>query len=371
MPNRVSFFMPELRRGGVEVVFSRLAAGLRAAGVEVDLVVVDASGELRAEIPAGVRLVDLGKHRVLAALRPLARYLGDAHPDVLVAGQDHANVAAVWARRLARSRARLVLTAHSPLRSNVEGRRGFTGWLLPLAVRLSYPAADALVAVSDNVADDLVALVPGLAGQVTVISNPSIPTDVSSLKDNPTGVPWLDLEGGPPVLLAVGRLDPVKDYPTLLRAFADVRSSRPARLVFVGDGAERSRLEGLAADLGVTADVAFVGNVINPFPFYARARLLCITSTFEAGPMVLVEALACSLPVVATDCGGLVPRFLRDGRLGTTVPVGDTRALAEAIVSRLDGVRRVSAPAVLLQPFQSRTALAGYRALFESLESRA
>jgi glycosyltransferase involved in cell wall biosynthesis len=367
---RVALFMPELRRGGVEIVFLRLARGFVDAGLSVDLVVVDTGGPLANEIPDGVELVDLGRRRVLAAAGQLVRYLRRRQPDVLVSGQDHANVVAVWARRLARSPARLVLTAHSPLGSNVEGRRGFTGWLLPLAVRLSYPAADALVAVSDNVADDLVALVPGLAGRVRIISNPSIPADVSSLQRSPTGVPWLDVEGGPPVLLAVGRLDPVKDYPALLQAFAQVRSSRPARLVFVGDGAERSRLEGLAAHLGLTSDVAFVGNVSNPFPFYARARLLCMTSTYEAAPLVLVEALACSLPVVATDCGGLVSSVLRDGRLGTLVPVGNVRALAQAILSRLDGLRRVSAPAALLEPFQSRTALAGYRALFESLEIR-
>jgi glycosyltransferase involved in cell wall biosynthesis len=139
-----------------------------------------------------------------------------------------------------------------------------------------------------------------------------------------------------PVVLAAGRLERQKDFPTLLRAFALLRAERPVRLVVLGEGAWRERLAALAATLGVAADVDLPGFQPNPYPFLARTRVFALSSRWEGSPNVLTEAMALGTPVVATDCPSGPREILADGRYGPLVPMGDAPALAAALARALD-----------------------------------
>src|SRR5690606_37626457 len=134
----------------------------------------------------------------------------------------------------------------------------------------------------------------------------------------------------PPVLVAAGRLVPQKNFPLLLAAFAQLRAQRPARLLILGEGRERPRLEAAAHELGIAADVALPGHVDNPYAAYARASLFVLSSDWEGLPTVLIEALACGCPIVATDCPSGPAEILQGGRYGSLVPMGDAAALAQA-----------------------------------------
>jgi len=150
--------------------------------------------------------------------------------------------------------------------------------------------------------------------------------------------PWF-APGAPPVVLGVGRLAPQKEFPTLIRAFARVRSQRPARLMILGEGKtpdRRAALLALAGELGIAEDVALPGFQPNPFAYMARASLFVLSSAWEGLPGVLVQALACGCPVVSTDCPSGPAEILEQGEYGRLVAVGDEAALAEAIGSTLD-----------------------------------
>jgi glycosyltransferase involved in cell wall biosynthesis len=136
--------------------------------------------------------------------------------------------------------------------------------------------------------------------------------------------------------LAVGRLGRVKDYPTLIRAFAKLRENREVRLVILGEGNERSRLESLVRELKLQDCVKMPGYVSNPFAYMARASLFALTSLREGLSNVLVEALYCGCPAVATDCPVGPREVLRGGEYGRLVPVGDDNALAQAMLESLD-----------------------------------
>jgi glycosyltransferase involved in cell wall biosynthesis len=127
-----------------------------------------------------------------------------------------------------------------------------------------------------------------------------------------------------------------KDFPTLLKAFARVRAVRPARLLILGEGKERTELEVLARELGVASDVALPGFVPNPFPHMMRASVFVLSSAWEGLPGVLIEAMACGCPVVSTDCPSGPAEILDGGVYGPLVPVGDDAALAKAILSVLE-----------------------------------
>src|SRR5690606_8901187 len=118
--------------------------------------------------------------------------------------------------------------------------------------------------------------------------------------------------------------------------FARVRRARPARLVILGEGPERDRLEDLAHDLYVEDDVNLPGFIDNPFAYMARAGVFALSSRFEGLPGVLIQAMACGCPVVSTDCPSGPAEILERERFGPLVPVGDDEALARAILATLD-----------------------------------
>jgi len=348
-PLHAALFLGALPVGGRERLILALAERLRDDGDRVDLLLPGADAAWRAQIPPGVRLVDVcrwgtavpgmrasNKARVYASPPALAAYLRREKPDVLLSVSIPPNLAAALGRRLARTGTRLVLrqsnVVHIPGSSRYAGvpRRPRDRWIPRL-----YHDADAFIAVSHGVADNLATLVPGAQRRIRVIYNQVVPDDLAARTAEPPGHPWL-ADGGAPVVLAVGRLVPKKDYPTLLRAFARVRAHRPLRLVVLGEGPERAPLDSLTRELGIDGDVSFAGHHPNPLSCMARAAVLAQASRFEGMPSALVEALACGCPVVATDCPSGPAEILADGRYGRLVPMGDTAALAEAIATTLD-----------------------------------
>ena len=324
-----------------------LAEGFAARGLHVDLVVAVRQGAFLEQVPAGVRLIDLGACRPTAKLMALAKYLRQHRPAVLLSALDYINIAGC-ARRLAGVRTRIVLGVHNHVSvdlvgsSALAGTSGHRGAIRRFLLRAFYRYADDIVAVSQGVANDLIAFTGLAPSRVRVIYNPVVTRKLYELSQQEIDHPWL-LDRRVPVVLAVGRLTTQKDYPTLLRAFAVARRESPCRLVFLGDGEERSRLEALTRDLGIADVVAFLGFVQNPYAWMSRSHLLASSSRWEGLSMVLIEALAVGTPVVATDCPSGPREILADGEFGTLVPVGDVGALARAIGDTLraprDGAR--------------------------------
>jgi glycosyltransferase involved in cell wall biosynthesis len=331
---RVAMLIPDLGGGGAERVFVLLAEGLAAAGCEVDLLLFRATGPHLASVPDGVRVVDLGAERSSRSLGALWRYLRERRPGALVSALHNANLVAVVARALSRSRTRLILTVHNDLeREFAEDERWRSG-LIRALLRWLYPLADRVVAVSEGVRSSLVAAHIA-TDRLDTIVNPVVTDAMFARAREEPPHPWLD-DAAVPTIVSIGRLEPQKDHATLLDAFAEVLERREARLLIFGEGAERERLERRIDDLGLAGSVALPGYVSNPYAALARARVFALSSRFEGLPTVLIEALALGCRIVATDCPWGPSEILDGGALGTLVPVGDSGALAAALVVALD-----------------------------------
>jgi glycosyltransferase involved in cell wall biosynthesis len=367
----LAFLLPNLRGGGVQKIVTILARAMAERGLRVHVLVYEAGGPLTAQLPPAVQVVPLprsnGISARLAAIRAmgghghrdllppllgihkrawktighlpaLAGYLARERPAALFAAGPYLNVEAVLARRLAGTDAatRLIVSERTHFSIGKERKEWRSRVLAPL-MRRAYAEADAITAVSRGVADDLAATLGLPRTTITVLYNPTLTPDVAARVAEPVDHAWFQGDGGPPVIVAVGRLAPQKDYDTLLRAFARVRARQPARLAIIGAGNDSSaqRLRGLAEELGVAADVDLLGYAPNPLRFVARAALFALSSRFEGFPNVLLEALACGTPVVSTDCPSGPREILDEGRYGALVPVGDDAALAEAILATL------------------------------------
>ena len=143
--------------------------------------------------------------------------------------------------------------------------------------------------------------------------------------------------------------------------------SRRARLVILGEGPDRDGLTALARKLGIADQVDFPGFESNPFASMARARVFVLSSRFEGLPTVLIEAMACGVPVVSTDCPSGPGEILEGGKWGRLVPVGDWRSLAQAIVETLDNPASPASLVARAGAFSVDVAIDRYMALLDRL----
>jgi glycosyltransferase involved in cell wall biosynthesis len=331
---KLAIFLPSLGSGGAEKMMLNLAHGLAARGYTAEMVLVRKEGVFLPALSPDIRIIDLKASRALAALPALVEYLRRNRPKVLLSNLPHLNMLAVMARSLARIETRLVLVEHNDLQH--ASTHGVRRWerFFPRAVGFFHPHANAVVAVSQGVADGLIQVAGLPCDLVRVIYNPIVTSDVDSLAAEPLEHPWFT-EGQPPVILAVGRLTLQKDYPNLLQAFAAIRTRRLVRLVVLGEGTLGDELQALAHSLGIAPDVDFVGFDPNPFRYMARCAVFTLSSAWEGFGNVLVEALACGAQVVSTDCPSGPAEILAGGQYGWLAPVGNPAGLASAIESAM------------------------------------
>ncbi len=370
---RITIFLSRIKAliakgGGIERINLHLAEELLRQGYQVDLVLCRAEPESLALVPPGIRVIVLPRatrrrarwtawqagrglrwqllRPVLLALHPtmelrylpgFIEYVETHQPDAVIAAFVQINLVALLAHRASRHRFRLAVEQQGPW-SRMLGTEAAGSWrwrhLPPLLGRL-YAEADAVVPVSEGIAEHL-RQVAGLSDAVLrTIYNPVLDAHSQARRDAPLEHSWF-APGAPPVILNVGRLARQKDQATLLRAFARLRAQRPARLMILGEGEERTALEALARELGVVDDVALPGFVANPMPYMRQAAVFALSSRYEGLPTVLIEALYCGCPVVSTDCVSGPREILADGRHGELVPVGDEVALAGAMARTLD-----------------------------------
>ena len=336
----ICLFLPSLDGGGAERVFVQLANEFVQLGADVRLLLAAARGPYLSEVCGQVRVEELGGAGVLRSLPLLVKQLKADPPDVLLSALDHSNIVAILACSMARLGIRCVISMRS-VPSVVYREEGFLRkWLLPPIMRRSYPRADRVVANSRAVARDLIENFRVPPEKVEVIYNP-LNLDLIEQLSREELVDDSGAAASLPLILGVGSLTALKDFPTLIRAFSIVRSNRECRLAILGEGPNLRELQDLAVELHVQKDVLLPGFVNNPFAWMRRAKVLVTSSMTEGCPNALMQALACGTAVVSTDCAGGCSEILEGGRWGRMVPVGDFQAMATAILATMDCERPV------------------------------
>ena len=253
----------------------------------------------------------------------------------LLAARETANLAAIWAAGVAGTSTRIVISVRNHLPSELAYRaRGGPLFLKPV-IRRNYRRADAWVTTSNGSADALSECADLPRREIVTIYSGVVNAELVRKAGEHVDHPWFQ-PNSPPVILSVGRLEMQKDFALLLRAFTRIREERRARLVVLGEGTLRADLEALARDLGIDSDLAMPGFVQNPFSWMARAAVLAVSSAWEGLSLVIIQALAVGCPVVSTNCRSGPAEILDGGAYGRLTPVGDSGALARAILATLD-----------------------------------
>lgn len=365
MVKRVLLFRPSLGDGGADRVTWTLLRHLDRRKFDPSIALVHLDGPFLADLPKDVTVHDLGSSRLALSVLPLAKLLRRLRPDVVFSTSSSGNVICVAAHRAARSNARLVLSERTALD---RGRAGQLKVRVEVMLkRVTYPLADMVTAVSEGVAAQVVEALHVARDCVRVVYNPMVNDELDTLARESVHHPWF---AEPiPIIVACGRLIGVKDYPTLITAFARVRAQQPVRLFVLGDGPLKSDLEQLARALGVESDVCFHGFDRNPFKYFARATMLMHASTVEGLPGALIQSMACGSPVVSTDCDFGPREVIRDGVDGFLVPVADVTALADRaqriVADRTLRARMSHEGRASMNRFSLESSLARYEAALE------
>lgn len=332
----IAYFIRSMHGGGAEKAALHLLREFVNQGLRVDLVLARGEGSYMDQIPREVNIVDLGTQQVAMSFPKMIRYLRQKQPKALIASLHYPAEIALWARKLAGVNTKVIIIEQNTL--SIEAKRSdqLSVRLSPLAAKFSYPLADKVVAVSKGVAVDLAKTTGIPLDKIDVIYNPVITDSLFQQAQEPIDHPWFKV-GEPPVIIAVGRLHPQKNFANLIYAFSKVRQTVPARLMILGVGPKENRLRKIVQSLGLEDDVAMPGFCQNPYPYIAKSTVFALSSAWEGFGMVLVEAMALGIPIVSTACPSGPSEVLDEGKYGLLVPVGDSDAMAKALIKALAG----------------------------------
>ncbi|MDP2163204.1 MAG: glycosyltransferase [Hydrogenophaga sp.] len=357
----VAIFLPHLGGGGAERAAVNLANDFARRGYTVDLVLLSVVGDLLIDLLPGIRIVNLKANRLRGGVFPLVRYLRQAKPVGLLASMWPLTALALIARVLAGVSSRVVVAEHTTWSKSELLSRWSVGWQVRTSMHHFFPKADGIVAVSNGAADDLARFARLDRRSISVIYNPVVGPErpVSDEVLQPAG--WWN--GPHKRVLAVGTLKAIKDYATLLDAFAVLRQQVDARLLILGEGECRAALELQVRRLGLEGSVFMPGFAKDTAPYYQRADLHVLSSAGEGLPTVIIEALAAGTPVVSTDCPSGPREILVGGQFGRLVPVGDEPALAAAMAESLAATHDRAALKTRAQDFSIDKAVDQYEAL--------
>lgn len=319
MPNaKILCYTHGLVDGGAERLWACLATAFKQRGYDVVFVQDFEAEDNRANLDPSIPLITLGRGH-FRATRRLAKVLRQEKPDVALSAVGGCNTKLLAAMALSRSQTKAIISYHG----FNEWKTGWLSWFTYLTLPLLSRTASRTIAVSEGLRDELVQRWRANPDRTVTIHNPVFfPAGIT--------VPSAqELARREPVVLAVGRMVPEKDFRTLVRAFKRVRTPG-ARLVILGKGPQQGMIAREVKRLGLTDRISMPGYSREPWSAYASAKMFALSSVSEPFGNVVVEAMAFGLPVVATSCSGPL-EILKHGRFGRIVSLADEVQMAQAI----------------------------------------
>jgi len=369
-PMNVLFIMWSASGGGAARSVIEILAGLDRSRVRPVLGRMARYDSERYEslIPSDVHTVDLSGHvgrlRAWSLARRLRSVVEDEGIDVILSNSTLPNMSVLRAVNLGRLRIPVIITERTNvLRSMGQIANPVVRAFETNDLRRLYRRSTHVIAISSGLRDQLVRDVGLSSERVSVIPNAF---DLALYSRAAEGVRRSKVKPPLPTVVSAGRFVPEKGFDDLLTAFGLVQRSTPCRLRLLGDGPLRGALRDQAERLAVLSQVEFCGWVDEPWEHIADADVFVLASWWEGFGRVLIEAMACGTPVISTACDFGPPEIIRDNHTGLLVPVGDSEALAEAIVRVLRDAKLRTA---LAEAGRNRAAEFGRRSVAAKYEA--
>jgi glycosyltransferase involved in cell wall biosynthesis len=331
MPTRhLCIAMPEFAGGGAQRIGVNLANHYAREGRPVSILVFRDQGPLRAELEPSVRVhsLDTGSS---SPYRAIASALRKLRPDTVLGMYRNVSVPLGLSRLFFRDYRLVVREANTLNTITAKSKLRRAKNLMKL--RWAYGQAAAIISNSTDASNELVQHRVATPERIVFLPNPVDVARIEALATAPCPHRWLAPGHDEFTLITSGRLHAQKNQALLLSALELALPDCPRlRLVVMGEGELLGKLQAQARAAGIDGQVDFAGYIDNPYPWVAGADAFVLPSSWEGFPNVMLEAMACRTPVIATDCPGAGAEILEQGHSGSLVPMDDPAALARAIL---------------------------------------
>lgn len=330
--SKVAFFLVSLSGGGTERVNLSLANELSQMGYQVDLVLVNKYGDFLNKVRDSIRIINFGKDRASGCIYDLTKYLRREKPAVLFTALPTLNIISIFANIIIGFKTNVIPTEHMPVSIDAKMTHSIESKIAYKLYPLFYTFVKNIVVNCEDSARDFAKRYNWISkNKINIIYNPVASDELFRMVQEVPEIDWFrETNNNTPIILGVGRLTRQKNFHLLVESFAKLRDECDCRLVILGKGEDYDSLEKLAKNFGIEKDFLMPGFKENPYSYMARSSVFVLSSIYETLPTVLIEALACGTPVVATDCFG-VREILQDGKYGVIVKDATATEMTSAI----------------------------------------
>lgn len=364
---KLAYFYRNLNQGGIQKMIVNAANYFVAQGYDVSVVLMIPGGEYVSLLDPRIKLIYFRSLKKSSLFFSFSEILKKEKFDVLFTATPSLNTFTVIGRLMARVKTKIVISERNNTLVFFKNSALTLSKLTFLSIPLLYRFADAIVAVSKGLGKSLqkVALIP--ENKIHVIYNPAWSPELETQASIPVKHEWL-MDDTVPVLITVGRLVDAKNHKLLIDAVASLSQKRRIRLIIIGEGPLREKLQTQINSLNLQDCVRLEGFKLNPVSWMSKANLFVLSSDYEGFGNVLVEALAAGLTIVSTNCDYGPAEILED-RYGYLVPIGQVDALADQLNYALDHPIETDLLIARAREFSVDHIMKHYQSLFSALIS--
>ena len=328
----VAVFIPSFGNGGADRMSVHICRGLSQLNYKVDLIVKNNTTNIKKYFLHNTRIVRLSSLRK-KRIKELTDYIKINKPKVILSTKG-GDFEAIRAKKLAEFKTKVVLR-HGTTFSKRDSFRPFLKRVISaIKLRWLFSQADLIIVNSYGVAQDIIKIAKISEKKIKVVPNPTIVPEMFEMAKQEVDHPWFK-DKRYPIILGAGGFRKSKDFLTLIKAFSLLQRHTPSRLVILGEGRQRKKMEKLINELNIKDKVWLPGHQENPYKFMARSDVFVLSSLWEGCPNVLIEAMALGIPVVSTDCPSGPREILDNGRYGKLVPMQCPEKMATGILEYL------------------------------------
>jgi len=327
---RITIFIPTLNGGGAEKMMVHLANEFARNGYQVDLLVGNAKGVYLKMVDKRVSIIDFKCSRMYKTLPKLISYLIVSKSDVLLSALNHTNLISLIAKKILRGRTKHIVSIHS-VTSNIPMKKS----VKYLFTKLNRNA-DGIIAISNAVKEDLIQNYSLNPHSIEVIYNPVITDVINEQIDLKCTNEELKIPEGTKLLMSAGRLSPVKDYPTLIKAFYEASKERSLKLLIFGEGPQKSEINELIEYYNLNGSVILMGFEKNIMSYYKYADLFILPSRSEGFGNVIIEAMGAGVNVICAKDSGSPEELLNNEEFGFLFEKSNAESLSKVILYGLD-----------------------------------
>lgn len=328
---KILFVRTSMTYGGADRITLNILKDFDRNLYKCDLALVKKTGQYLNEIPSDVRVFDLKAINSFFSFFSIKDLLNKSDYDVVYSTCGGTNASTVVAAKLSGKQLKVVVSERNVMLP--PGKNKVKQFLQHSFKKLTYPKADFVTVVSKALEQEVLQETNTKPQKIKVLYNPVINNDLLQQKEEVLNNVVFNSEK--PVILAVGRFVYQKDYPTLFKAFQKVIQEVPAQLFILGTGPLEEELKKLVITMGLYENITFGGFDKNPFKYMKNCSVFVLSSKHEGMPGVLIQAMACGAPSVATDCPTGPSEVIENGINGFLVPVEDDKKMAEKILDLL------------------------------------